>query len=108
MAATEAFDLLTDLGERGDTLWDFFDPNRSTLHSEAVASAASWASQPPLGEQGQSEQEQCGGPQEDHGSFRAGAETDLKKREEEKSFVGRGEEIVQVTQYTFKFKKVMV
>lgn len=35
----------TDLGDRRDALWDFFDPERSALHCEAVAATAGGTAQ---------------------------------------------------------------
>lgn len=35
----------TDLGDRRDALWDFFDPERSAFHCEAVAATAGGTAQ---------------------------------------------------------------
>lgn len=59
----------TDLCKRGDTLWDFFDPERSTLHREAVAAAAGGASQRRAEGEGQGGEDESGKARAEHGGF---------------------------------------
>lgn len=62
----------TDLSDRGDALWDFFEPKRSALHCEAVAATAGGATQRRSGDAGQDDYDKRGEPQGVHGGFRVG------------------------------------
>lgn len=58
------------LSGRRDALWDLSEPERSTLHCEAVAATARGAFQRGSGDTGQDAYDKSGEPQEVHGGFR--------------------------------------
>lgn len=74
----KAVDWPADLSDRGDTLWDFFEPQRAALHSEAVAAAAGGTSRRRRWEEGKDGHGEAGEPQEDHGAFTVGLKGQTK------------------------------
>ena len=69
--AYSLLDRPTDLCERRDAPRDFSDPQRSTLHREAVAATAGGARQTRLRDEGEYEQDESGGPRGHHRGFTA-------------------------------------